>query len=283
MTETWRPISNFGGIFEHLYQVSDRGRVRSLGRTVSYVNFKGKTVRYQKPGRIMRAPASGKCNGYERLWLKAGGGVERSLSVHELVLTAFVGPRPEGLVGCHNDGDSRNNAPSNLRWDTHSANNYDRVAHGRHPKTQRTHCPRNHPLQMPNLRPEHFARGHRGCLACSKALAYLRLQRRTGRAVPDLQEVADRYYAALVAVDAEPSVRRCRKGHPLTAESIVRHARQNCCRACLADKYERRRAKNEPAKPKTPEQRQRASELQRVRRAQAREAAALAVEMARSA
>ncbi len=49
---------------------------------------------------------------------------------HELVLELFVGPRPLGMVACHNDGNSRNNDVSNLRWDTPAANEADKVRHG---------------------------------------------------------------------------------------------------------------------------------------------------------
>lgn len=51
--------------------------------------------------------------------------------IHHLVLEAFVGPRPAGMVGCHNDGNPSNNDVSNLRWDTHQSNMADRDAHGR--------------------------------------------------------------------------------------------------------------------------------------------------------
>lgn len=49
--------------------------------------------------------------------------------VHHLVLEAFVGPRPPGLECCHNDGNSMNNKPGNLRWDTHQANMEDLKRH----------------------------------------------------------------------------------------------------------------------------------------------------------
>lgn len=55
----------------------------------------------------------------------------RVFFVHCVVLMVFVGPRPAGLEGCHNDGDRDNNALSNLRWDTHKANMEDRRKHGR--------------------------------------------------------------------------------------------------------------------------------------------------------
>jgi HNH endonuclease len=51
--------------------------------------------------------------------------------IHHLVLEAFVGPRPEGLVCCHWDGNPTNNRVENLRWDTHRANGADTIRHGR--------------------------------------------------------------------------------------------------------------------------------------------------------
>ena len=54
----------------------------------------------------------------------------KTLRVHNLVLFAFVGPRQEGMEGCHNDGDRTNNHLKNLRWDTHSKNNHDKIKHG---------------------------------------------------------------------------------------------------------------------------------------------------------
>lgn len=50
--------------------------------------------------------------------------------VHNLVLEAFVGPPPEGMECCHNDGNPSNNSIENLRWDTHISNMADRVTHG---------------------------------------------------------------------------------------------------------------------------------------------------------
>lgn len=64
-----------------------------------------------------------------RLFVKLEGG--RTFGVHRLVLLAFVGPCPEGMEGCHNDGNPHNNALSNLRWDSDKANQADRERHGR--------------------------------------------------------------------------------------------------------------------------------------------------------
>ena len=54
--------------------------------------------------------------------------------IHRLVLAAFVGPCPPGLVCCHNDGDPTNNHVDNLRWDTYAANEADKVRHGTRPE-----------------------------------------------------------------------------------------------------------------------------------------------------
>jgi hypothetical protein len=45
-------------------------------------------------------------------------------------MEAFVGPCPEGMVCCHNDGDPSNNRLENLRFDTHKANCDDKLRHG---------------------------------------------------------------------------------------------------------------------------------------------------------
>lgn len=50
--------------------------------------------------------------------------------VHRLVLETFVGPCPPGMQCCHNDGDKLNNKVDNLRWDTHQANQDDKIKHG---------------------------------------------------------------------------------------------------------------------------------------------------------
>lgn len=52
-------------------------------------------------------------------------------SVHALVLNAFIGPRPEGMECCHEDGDKTNNRLSNIRWDTPSGNASDSLRLGR--------------------------------------------------------------------------------------------------------------------------------------------------------
>ena len=43
---------------------------------------------------------------------------------------AFVGPCPDGMEACHNDGNPANNNLENLRWDTHKSNMWDKIKHG---------------------------------------------------------------------------------------------------------------------------------------------------------
>ncbi|SIE28114.1 Uncharacterised protein [Mycobacteroides abscessus subsp. abscessus] len=50
---------------------------------------------------------------------------------HCLVLEAFVGPRPKGYQGAHNDDDKTNNNLSNLAWKSVGDNIIDRHNNGR--------------------------------------------------------------------------------------------------------------------------------------------------------
>jgi hypothetical protein len=59
--------------------------------------------------------------------------------VHQLVLEAFVGPRPDGYHACHCDGDRKNNALSNLRWDSPRENVMDKLKHGTMPLGEKHH------------------------------------------------------------------------------------------------------------------------------------------------
>ena len=57
-------------------------------------------------------------------------GIVKKFTVHRLVAAAFYGPCPDGMVCCHNDGNSLNNHRDNLRWDTFKNNSADRKIHG---------------------------------------------------------------------------------------------------------------------------------------------------------
>lgn len=67
--------------------------------------------------------------GYLRVSLSGDDG-SKTVSVHSIVLSAFVGPRPEGFHGCHKDGCKSNNVLSNLKWASASENEADKLLHG---------------------------------------------------------------------------------------------------------------------------------------------------------
>lgn len=133
--ENWRPVPGYEG----LYEVSDQGQVRSLDR----LNSRGHRIK----GRVL-SPSS-KSKGYKQVVLhKEGKALTRT--VHLIVLTAFVGPRPEGEECCHNNGDPADNRLENLRYDTPSGNQMDSVEHDTHHHSRKTHCARGHAFTPEN-------------------------------------------------------------------------------------------------------------------------------------
>ena len=164
--EEWRPILGYEG----LYEVSNYGRVRSLDR---WVNGRA-GARCWRRGKLLSPTSSPRNYQLLTLWLSGKGSHQR---VHVLVLEACVGPRPNGLVACHNDGNGANNQLSNLRWDTTSSNGHDRVTHGNHYQANKTHCVNGHEFTPENTyhKPPHRDAKHvapnwtRECRTCRKA------------------------------------------------------------------------------------------------------------------
>lgn len=58
-------------------------------------------------------------------------GARTTHTVHSLIMEAYVGPRPEGMEVCHNNGDPADCRLANLRYDTPLENKADMVRHGR--------------------------------------------------------------------------------------------------------------------------------------------------------
>lgn len=112
MKEKWRDVVGY----ERIYQVSDYGLVRRIGKG------SGTWV-----GRILKANLD--INGRSRtdLWKN---GKRKTSKIHRLVLEAFVGPCPSGMVTRHLDGNPKNNKLNNLKWGTHSENTQDSIKHG---------------------------------------------------------------------------------------------------------------------------------------------------------
>lgn len=72
----------------------------------------------------------GKQQKYNMAMMRLDGKAVRKL-VHHIVLEAFIGPRPDGMVGCHANDIGDDNRLENLRWDLPSANYRDRDNNGR--------------------------------------------------------------------------------------------------------------------------------------------------------
>lgn len=127
--EVWRPVVGW-----EMYQVSSLGRIRSRHQSQRAKPLAG------CPGwRLIRGGRSQ--GGYRRLVMYrtgAGGSVERRHATFAtLVAEAFLGPRPEGMVICHNDGDKVNNAAGNLRYASQADNIRDKWKHGTMPVGER--------------------------------------------------------------------------------------------------------------------------------------------------
>lgn len=170
--------------FEGLYEVSNLGRVFSLER----VRKDGIRV----PSKFLTPCLVGP------RWAVVlyKDGKRHHSPVHQLVLKAFIGPRPDGYDACHCDGDRDNNRLDNLRWDTRSANTLDQVAHGTHHMARRTHCPRGHEHTKWNVRSRPSRPLERECRACALARGRHNSAKKYGRFY-DFEKGADEIYAEL--------------------------------------------------------------------------------------
>jgi hypothetical protein len=159
-TEEWRPVVEY----EARYEVSDRGRVRSLG---FYSGNRWGTKTWRAP-RLLRLHLV-QPQGYRSVALTDGSGGQRLVKVHRLVLHAFVGPPPPDKPhGLHKDDNPANNRLANLRWGTRSENGYDSVENGNHVQARKRRDELGHLLIAPNLV---ASSPGRNCLACKLSLA----------------------------------------------------------------------------------------------------------------
>lgn len=178
--ETWKPIPGYEG----LYEVSDLGRVRSLDRVDRRGRFwLGRTLK----------PQLG-TSGYLAVALSRHSCL-KTRAIHRLVLEAFIGPCPKGLIGLHLNDIKTDNRLENLRWGTYSENNYDSVRNGRHGGSRKTRCPQGHSLKHPNIVKPWRKDGSRACRSCSNARSKMyRFPQKF-----DLQELSDEYYNKIMS------------------------------------------------------------------------------------
>lgn len=111
MSEVWKPVKGYEGI----YEVSSYGRVRSLARSLSLRNQHGEYVR-KLTGRIIKQKHNRK-DGY-CIAILSKGGKYITAYVHRLVAQAFI-PNPDNLPQVnHKDENKENNRVDNLEWCT---------------------------------------------------------------------------------------------------------------------------------------------------------------------
>jgi len=153
LIEEWRPVIGYEG---H-YEVSNRGRVRSLDRYCR----RGNHMTFVR-GRFLRTYLDK--SGHPKVGLSLDRRA-RTDYVHRLVALAFLGePEDPTFEVCHNDGNGGNNLVTNLRWDTHESNMND---------TRQERCLRGH-----TYAPEHTYIRPNGRRTCRLCVAHLRQARR---------------------------------------------------------------------------------------------------------
>ena len=105
MTARWRAVVGW----EDRYEVSDTGLVRRIGHGLMAGGLGSK--------------------GY-RIVTLCRDGRGKTLNVHRLVATAFIGTRPSGLQVNHKDGNPLNNSTENLEYVTAAENSAHAIRFG---------------------------------------------------------------------------------------------------------------------------------------------------------
>jgi len=123
MKEIWKDIKGY----ENYYQISNKGRVRSLDTTYEKI-VKGKRVKCFYKGRILK-PAKMK-KGYLSLRLGSYLNHKEKFLIHRLVAQAFIpNPKCKKTVN-HINAIKTDNRVENLEWATHRENNVHAIENG---------------------------------------------------------------------------------------------------------------------------------------------------------
>ena len=199
--EQWKSIPGYVGS----YEASNLGNIRSLDRPT-------------RKGRVLKQAETP--SGYRVVSL-CQNGKTRQWRVHQLVLMAFVGPPPEGHVGCHENDIPHDNRLENIRWDTPKGNTSDILARGRHPHWGVERCKNGHAFTEENTVVN--ANGRRRCRECNN--------RRKNN------QYRDRRYV----VDRTPKLGgSCPNGHEYTLDNVyMTPSGDRNCRTCRKNSLRR--------------------------------------------
>lgn len=165
--EQWLPVVGWEGY----YEVSSWGRVRGLRRTV----IRKDGISYTVAEQILK-PRPSTTTEHQRVNLTRNK-VKFTYTVHRLVMAAFVGPCPAGMVVLHWDDVPTNNYLGNLRYGTLTDNRHDSVRNGGHHMSSRTHCKRGHEFTPQNTYHPRSSPNQRQCRRCRPIRAAERAQR----------------------------------------------------------------------------------------------------------
>ena len=112
MAEIWKKIKGA----QWYYEVSDKGRIRSIERTIN----DSKGVERKMKGKTLKLSDRG--TGYLRVDIRQEDGSFKNCDIHRIVAETFLlNPKNKSDVN-HKDGNTYNNELNNLEWNTKSEN-----------------------------------------------------------------------------------------------------------------------------------------------------------------
>ena len=169
-TETWLPVPGFEG----LYEASSHGRVRSLDRVI--VKKDGSEQLYR--GRLLKGS---RVHDGKRIVVKLGrDGVIHQFTRSQIVAETFIGTiaKDENVIHINGIGDDdrvdnlrigskKDVVQKSIELGTHYSVNKN------HHNRKKTHCPRGHELQDPNLSQYWLKQGIRDCRACRQTQSHV--------------------------------------------------------------------------------------------------------------
>lgn len=196
--------------YEGLYEVSSKGRVRSLGRVVQRSDGRSQRIN----ARLMKLKEH---KGYYYVDLSSGG-IVRRFGVHQLVCTVFNGLPPSFIrkpETRHFNGNKIDNAPTNLLWGSSSDNKFDSVRQGVHFPARETECKYGHTYSESNILLKVKSDGghERVCLPC-----------RTRRSREWKDKIRNPNYQHRDKI--------CKRGHRRTIENTLISNGRRRCRDC---------------------------------------------------